>query len=130
MSKCYWSKLINILVALVWLVNGLFCKVFNLVPRHKEIVSRILHLEDNSAKNFTLLIGICEVLMAVWILSRLFHKLNAIVQILVIISMNLLEFILAPDLLLWGKLNAVFALLFIMLIYYNEFILEKERSNV
>ena len=36
--------------------------------------------------------------------------------------MNIWEFIIAPDLLLWGKLNSVFALLFIALIYFNEFI--------
>lgn len=29
-------------IALVWLVNGLFCKVLNLVPRHQEIIGEIL----------------------------------------------------------------------------------------
>jgi hypothetical protein len=30
------------LIAAAWLVNGLFCKVLNFVPRHEEIVRRIL----------------------------------------------------------------------------------------
>ncbi|EMS33047.1 hypothetical protein C943_00324 [Mariniradius saccharolyticus AK6] len=37
--------------------------------------------------------------------------------------MNILEFVLVPDLLLWGRYNALFALLFIGLVYYNEFVL-------
>jgi hypothetical protein len=35
-------KLLNYLIAAVWLVNGLFCKVLGLVPRHQEIVATIL----------------------------------------------------------------------------------------
>ena len=30
------------LISLVWLVNGLYCKVLNFVPRHQLIVARIL----------------------------------------------------------------------------------------
>jgi inner membrane protein involved in colicin E2 resistance len=40
--------------------------------------------------------------------------------------MNTLEFILVPDLLLWGKLNSFYALLFIGLVYYTEFVLNKK----
>ncbi|WP_420459075.1 hypothetical protein [Neolewinella sp.] len=29
-------------LALIWLTNGLYCKVLNLVPRHQEIVAAIL----------------------------------------------------------------------------------------
>lgn len=65
--------------------------------------------------------------MAVWILSGYKSKLNAIAQIVVIASMNALEFILAPDLLLWGKLNSLFAFLFILVIYFNEFFLNKKQ---
>ncbi len=37
--------------------------------------------------------------------------------------MNVLEFFLAPDLLLWGKLNIVFAAALIAIVYYHKFIL-------
>ena len=40
---------------------------------------------------------------------------------LVIATMNILEFIIVPNLLLWGRANALFAFLFILVIYYNEF---------
>ena len=42
-------------------------------------------------------------------------------------SMNILEFILAPDLLLFGRMNIVFAAIFIGLIYVNEFIVVKRK---
>ena len=118
------NKFLNILIATVWFLNGLYCKVLNLVPRHEEIVERILVLDRPSAHIFTILIGISEIFMAVWILSRFQHRLNAILQIVIIATMNSLEFMLVPDLLLWGKLNSVFAFLFILVIYYNEFVLK------
>jgi uncharacterized membrane protein YphA (DoxX/SURF4 family) len=111
-------KISIILIALVWLLNGLFCKVLNLVPRHEMIVARILG--NSHAELFTKLIGATETLMAIWILSGIKSRLNSLVQILIIAVMNCIEFVLAPDLLLWERFNAVFALLFIIFIYYNE----------
>ena len=118
------KNLITYIIALVWLINGLICKVLNIVPRHEQIVGRILR-EDYS-RPFTILIGLSEIIMCVWILSRFKKRLNAIIQITVIAVMNILEFILVPDLLLWGQLNSVFAFGFITLIYFNEFHLNKE----
>ena len=117
-------KGLTLLISVVWLANGLFCKVLNLVPRHEQIVARILG-EDYS-RPLTILIGLSEVVMAVWVLSKFKSKLNAITQILIVALMNTLEFILVPDLLLWGRLNSLFALLFISLVYYNEFVLNKK----
>jgi hypothetical protein len=112
-------QILTWLIALVWIINGFICKVLNLVPRHREIVGRIIGNERSGT--FTLLIGLSEMAMAIWILSGKWSKINAITQIAVIAVMNTLEFILAPDLLLWGRFNALFAFLFIILIYYNEF---------
>lgn len=130
MNRRLTNKTLNILIAIVWLVNGLFCKVLNLVPRHQEIVGKILYLDKPSANILTILIGISEIVMAVWILSTIQHRLNAVVQIMIIIAMNILEFLLVPNLLLWGKLNSVFAFLFILLIYYNEFVVNNKKQNV
>ncbi|MBN8686561.1 MAG: DoxX-like family protein [Chitinophagales bacterium] len=113
------AKIINYFIAAVWLVNGLFCKILNLVPRHQEIVASILGYEH--ARLQTLAIGISEIGMAIWILSGVRSRLNSLLQIVVIAVMNTLEFFLVPDLLLWGRFNAVFALLLILVIYYNEF---------
>lgn len=119
-------QLLNYFIASVWLINGLFCKVLNLVPRHQEIVSQILC--KTHSRLFTILIGVSETVMALWILSRIWTRINAVTQILVIATMNTLEFLLVPDLLLWGRVNAVFAFLFILIIYYNEFHINKKLA--
>jgi len=117
------SKPLTYLIALVWLANGLFCKVLNLVPRHQEIVETILQVQNG--RLLTIAIGLAETGMALWIISGYRRKLNAITQIVVIASMNILEAIYAPHLLLWGKWNGVFAFLFILVIYANQFLLKK-----
>ena len=106
-------------IAMVWMANGLFCKVLNLVPRHEHIVARILG--ETYARPLTLTIGLAEIGMAIWVLSRIKPRLNAVIQMVVVATMNTLEFFMVPDLLLWGKLNAFFAFLFVLLIYYHEF---------
>jgi hypothetical protein len=116
-------KILTYCIATVWIANGLFCKVLNLVPRHEQIVANILG--DDHSRLLTILIGLSEIIMAVWILSAYKTKLNTIAQIAVVATMNTLEFILVPDLLLWGKLNSLFAFIFILVVYYNEFYLNK-----
>ncbi|OQP54582.1 hypothetical protein A4H97_21675 [Niastella yeongjuensis] len=118
------NKILNYIIAAVWLVNGLFCKVLNEVPRHQEIVARILG--SDHAAIFTEGIGVAEIVMAVWIVSGYWSRLNAIMQILVIGTMNILEFFLVPDLLLWGRFNLLFAVMFISVIAYNEYYLKSK----
>ncbi len=120
-------KLFTFCIATVWIANGLFCKVLNLVPRHQQIVARILGIEHS--RLLTIAIGCSEICISVWILSKIKTRLNAIAQIVIVATMNTLEFILVPDLLLWGKLNAFFAFLFILVIYFNEFYLNKKLAQ-
>lgn len=121
------NKILNYLIAAVWIANGLFCKVLDLVPRHQEIVARIIG--NAHAGVLTRAIGFSEMAMAIWILSGIKPKLNAITQVVVIATMNSLEFIMAPDLLLWGRFNALFAFLFILGILYNEFYLRNMQTQ-
>jgi hypothetical protein len=114
-------KILTYFFAAVWLISGLFCKVFNLVPRHEEIVARILG--QGYSRILTILIGLSEIGISFWILTKFKPRLNAIVQMTIVAIMNILEFNLAPDLLLWGRWNIVFAFMFIGLIFYTEFIL-------
>ncbi len=93
------------------------------VPRHQLIVERILGSEY--AHTLTRFIGLLEILMAVWILSGIKSRLNALIQIIIIGSMNVLEFFLAEDLLLWGKFNIILAFILISIIYLYEFKLKK-----
>jgi hypothetical protein len=116
-------RYLNYFIAAVWFTSGFFCKVLNLVPRHQQIVERIMGPENGSF--YTKSIGVLEVGMAIWILTGFMSRFNTIAQIAIIAVMNILEFALAPDLLLWGRANAFFALLFIILIYYNEYSLNR-----
>ncbi len=120
-------KILTYCIAAIWLANGLFCKVLNLVPRHQQIVAHILG--DKYSRTLTVLIGLSEIAMSIWMLSKIKTTLNAIAQIIIIASMNTLEFFLAPGLLLWGKFNSVFAFLLIIAIYYNEFYLNKKLAQ-
>ena len=121
------QQLLTYCIAAVWMVNGLFCKLLNLVPRHQQIVSGILG--TNYSRLFTIAIGISEIIMAIWILSKIKTRLNAIAQIAIVATMNTLEFMLVPDLLLWGRANAIFAFIFILFVYFNEFYWNKKLSQ-
>lgn len=120
-------KIINGCIALIWLTNGLVCKLLNFVPRHQQIVSKILG--NQYSEIITMLIGISEIMMGLWILSDYKARINAIVQIAIIMTMNILEFIIAPDLLLWGHFNIVFAIMLCSIIYYNQFVVYKHLSK-
>ena len=120
-------KLLTYCISAIWFANGLFCKVLNLVPRHQQIVAGILG--DKYSRTFTILIGLSEIAMAIWILSGIKTRLNTILQIIIIATMNTLEFLLVPGLLLWGRYNSVFAFLLIIAIYYNEFHLNKKPAQ-
>lgn len=125
MKTTFRHRILSYSIALVWLVNGLICKVFNLVPRHEQIVAAILG--SDFSRTLTVLIGLSEIVMAVWIVSQFKHRKNTIAQIVIVLTMNILEFLLVPELLLWGRANAIFALLFVGVVYWNEFILNREE---
>jgi hypothetical protein len=116
-------RLLTYFIALVWLANGLLCKVLNLVPRHEAIVARILG--PAYAGPLTHLIGLAEIGMAVWLLSGIKRRWCVLAQMGLVATMNTLEYVLAPDLLLWGRANALFAGLFVGLLYYYEFVLPR-----
>jgi len=111
--------LINYAIASIWIANGLFCKVMNLVPRHTQIVARILG--NDYARELTIMIGISEILMAIWIISGYKSKINSVLQMVIIAVMNSIEFALAPDLLLWGRFNSLYAFILVIIIYLNQF---------
>jgi len=114
------ADLLNLFIATVWFVNGLYCKVLGFVPRHRAIVARILG--EGHAELITKTIGTAEICMTIWILSGIQSRLNAVTQIVIVATMNVLEYFLARDLLLWGRANAFIAFLFIILIYYRQFV--------
>ena len=118
LRQYFQRNLFTFLIALVWLINGLYCKLLNFVPRHRLIVSRILGEEYSLV--LTKFIGSLEVLMFIWILSLIKKRLCLTIQISLIATMNIIEYILAPDLLLFGRFNIILAGFFIGIIIFNE----------
>lgn len=117
-DKTACHRFLRWLIASVWLVNGLWCKWLGMVPRHEAIAAKILGLEH--AGGLIRLIGFSEILMAVWVLSRIQPRLNGWTQIVIVAAMNVLEFSLAPELLLFGRGNAPVALGFITVVYWHS----------
>ena len=62
------------------------------MPRHQQIIGRILGYDYSLI--LTKLIGISEIIMAIWIVSSIKTKFNAIIQIIIIAIMNTIEFLL------------------------------------
>lgn len=118
---------LTISITLVWLVNGLYCKLLNLVPRHEQIVSRILGAPYSEV--LTRVIGGLEILLAAWILSGIKSRWCALTQAAIVALMNCIEFLMAPDLLLFGRWNAVVAVFFIIVVLLHEFQLKRTEAE-
>lgn len=119
MYQIQTHQIVRIFIALVWIVNGLYCKILGQVTRHQEIVAEVLDTEH--AFLLTKCIGVLEIAMAIWIISDYKSNWHTWVQFIVVASMNILEISLVPELLLWGKYNIVFASAFLFIVYTNEY---------
>ena len=93
--------MIRVAVAAVWLVHGLYNKLLGGSPRHLAIVQSVPGLGDETGRIALILVGVCEVAMAAWILSRRAPRACAAVQTVALLSMNAVELAYARHLLLW-----------------------------
>lgn len=82
-------------IGCVWVFHGLYSKLLNGIPRHQQIVGRVLG--SKFAGLATKGIGLCEVLLGVWAFSGWERVGCAVVQTVAIIAMNTLEIFLAGD---------------------------------
>ena len=96
------------------------------MPRHEEIVARILGAEH--AHLFTATIGIGEIAIAFAVVIGIWQRQFAVFQIILVAAMNVIEFFLVPDLLLFGRYNAIVAAAFILLVYFHGFVLKKKNA--
>lgn len=111
-----FRKILTILIGSVWVFHGLYSKVSNGIPRHRQIVERILG--EGIADRATLAIGILEISLGLWIFSGFLRRTCALVQTLALVSMNVLEILLARDLLISAPGMVALNLGFISLIWY------------
>lgn len=85
-------------IALVWLVFGLLFKALDAVPRHRQIVARVVGAEGAGA--ILWLVSLTEIGLGLWMLAGRFLPLCMAAQTLLIVAMNALELRHARDLLL------------------------------
>jgi uncharacterized membrane protein YphA (DoxX/SURF4 family) len=109
--------LLRLLIASVWIFHGLFSKLLDGIPRHREIVGRILGQEH--ARPVTVAVGVMEILLGLWVLSRILPRACAAVQTLAILSMNALEILRARDLLISAPGMLVLNAGFLALAWYS-----------
>lgn len=109
---------VRLFFALVWLVNGLLFKLLDWVPRHREIVARLFG--EEWSVTIIRAIGTGELFIALWILSGIQSRLSAVFQIALVLTMNVIEFWLTPDLLLFGRFNALVAVAYCGLVAWYE----------
>jgi SAM-dependent methyltransferase len=83
-------------VALVWLYQGLWCKLLGRCPGHRAIVAAVPGLAGRAGTVVLLGLGAVEVGLAVWVLSGWRPRLAALAQTLLLVGMN-------GGGLLWGR---------------------------
>ncbi len=79
---------IRIVLACIWLYNGLWLKVISLDPHHLDILRSVGHGADPVFLSRS--IGSCETLLGFGILSGLFYRFVSYFQIGVILLMNVI----------------------------------------
>jgi uncharacterized membrane protein YphA (DoxX/SURF4 family) len=81
-------KLIRASIALVWLYEGLWCKLFGGMPRHAEVIASTPFLGPVTARAALITLGLVECGIAAWVLSGQRMRLAALVQTVLLVAMN------------------------------------------
>lgn len=109
-------RIAGLIAGAVWVFHGLYSKLLDGVPRHGQIIERILG--GDIANTARINIGIAEILLGLWAWSGRYRIANATVQTLAIISMNILEIMFAPDLLISAPGMLVLNLAFLAMVWW------------
>jgi len=91
-------RTIGLTIGAVWVFHGLYSKLLNRIPRHREIVARVVG--DEWATPVTNFVGVGEVALGLWTWSGRARKTCAATQTLALASMNALEIWRAKNLLI------------------------------
>ncbi len=94
-APAFWMRLG---IALVWLVFGLLFKALDAVPRHRQIVARVVG--TRYARTVTTLVAMGETVLGLWMLYGRYLAVCVAIQTVALIVMNGLELRYARDLLL------------------------------
>lgn len=80
--------LIHVAVAAVWLYEGLWCKLLNGEPRQVQVVEAVPRFGPRIGVIFLKVLGITEVSLAIWALGDVAPLVGAVVQTVLLISLN------------------------------------------
>ena len=81
-------RLIRISIALVWIYQGLWCKVLGQAPRHEAILNTLPLLTPAEAHSVLIALGLLECGIAVWVISGWRPTQGALLQTALLVSMN------------------------------------------
>ena len=82
------DRLIRLSIAMVWLYQGLWCKVLGGVPRQEAVISTVPFLGAAQVHVALIALGLVECGVAVWVLSGRRMRQAAIVQTALLAAMN------------------------------------------
>lgn len=81
-------QLIRFSVALVWLYEGLWCKVLGRMPGQEDIVKAVPALGPRRSSVFISALGFAECALGIWILTGRLAWWAALTQTVALVSMN------------------------------------------
>jgi len=81
-------KLVRISIALVWLYQGLWCKVLARAPHHLAVISAVPFVGPVGGRVALVLLGVAECLLGAWVLTGWEMRWAAIVQTVLLAAMN------------------------------------------
>jgi len=80
--------LMRIAVALVWLYEGLSCKLLGSMPHQLDVVASVPVMSSRTAAMLLRAIGVAECALAIWVLSGWQPWTAAIAQTVLLVGMN------------------------------------------
>lgn len=81
-------KLIRLSIAMVWLYQGLWCKVLGGAPRQEAVISTVPFIGAGEVRLALITLGLVESGLAVWVLSGQRMRQAATVQTALLAAMN------------------------------------------
>jgi uncharacterized membrane protein YphA (DoxX/SURF4 family) len=82
------NKMIRLAIALVWLYQGLWCKVLGGVPRHETVIAAVPFIGSAAARSALIALGLLECGIGLWVLTGRWMRQAAIVQTVLLSAMN------------------------------------------
>jgi DoxX-like family len=79
---------IHLAVAAVWLYEGIWCKLLGGEPNQARVINAVPALGPRFGGPFLKILGVAEVLLALWVLSRLAPVVCALAQTVLLVALN------------------------------------------